>query len=213
MDQLLGLFYSLTADPAGMQAVTIGGVALVTLLLLWLIGRGLASGAVIARKRQDVAMHAADTLASLYGEVASGGKNAAALCEAFTLQVTAGRTIAKADMAMLQGLRQNVLGTGGVAMDKAKFSEQALHLARVLSGSGPNGLPPLKLAQKQFYDATGTKPAAPAKKAEPAPVAKKPEPAPAKPVAAPAPVAAAQTPAAAAAPAPASAAALVAEKV
>jgi hypothetical protein len=178
MDQILGIFYSLTADPAGMQAVTIGGVALVTILLLWLIGRGLASSAAIARKRHDVALDAAGTLASLYGEVSAGGKNAAALCNALTLQLTAGRTLSKPDMAALQAIRQLVLGSVGGGADQAKVNEHALQLARALASAAPNKLPAVKLALKQLQDATGIKPAAPAGKAE-AP-AKKAEPAPAK---------------------------------
>lgn len=204
MDQILGIFYSLTADPAGMQAVTMGGVALVTLLLLWMIGRGLASSATIARKRHDVALHAADTLSTLYGEVSAGGKNAAALCEALTLQLTAGRTISKPDMAALQAVRQAVLAGGGAAVDKAKFSEHALQLARALASAGANALPPMKLAQKQFHDATGTKAAGPAKKAE-APLAKKADPVP--------PAKTPEAKPAAVTPAPAAAVAAVVEKV
>jgi hypothetical protein len=164
MDQLLGLFYSLTADPAGMQAVTIGGVALVTLLLLWMIGSGLAGSTAKSRKRQDVQLRAADSLSRLYGEVATAGKSgaqqASTTCEALTLQLCSGRTLGKPDMAALQAIRQLVLGGG--SLDMAKFSEHALSLSRALNGGALNAAPSPKLALKQLHDAVGSKPAAPA---------------------------------------------------
>lgn len=199
MDQFLGVLLDLGNNPSAMTAINILAPVLLGALLFWMIGKGIAGGAARARKRHDVAMHAADTLAQLYGEVAAGGTSASATAEALTLQLCSGRTLGKPDMAALQGIRQLVLAPGAseAGMERAKFNEHALHLSRVLAGSGPNPLPPAKLAQKQWQDATGSKPAAPAKKAEPAP-AKKPEPKPA-PVAAPAapaPVAAVAAPAA-----------------
>ena len=97
-----------------------------------------------------------------------------------TLQLCAGRTLSKTEMAALQAIRQLVLGPreGGAVLDLAKFNEHAMPLSRVLSGAAPNPLPSLKLAQKQLHDATGVKPAAPGKKSETVAPAKKPEAAP-----------------------------------
>ncbi len=179
MDQILGFFLDLGSNPEALSAVTTGGAALAGVLLVWLIGRGLAASSVQSRKRHDVALHASDSLAQLFGEAASTGKPSAAACEALTLQLCSGRTLSKADMAALQGLRLQVLGPreGGAALDITKVNEHALHLGRILAGAAPNALPSAKTALKQWQDATGTKPAAPAsaKKAEPA---KKPEVAP-----------------------------------
>lgn len=183
MDQFLGVLLDLGNNPSAMAAINILAPVLLGALLFWMIGKGIAGGAARSRKRHDVAMHAADTLSRLYGDLAGAGKaqpqTAAAACETLTLQLCSGRTLGKPDMTALQGIRQQVLGPreGGAALDMAKFNEHALHLSRVLSGAGPNLLPPLKVAQKQLHDATGLKPAAPAKKSEPAP-AKKTEPMP-----------------------------------
>jgi len=182
MDQLLGVFLDLGNNPAAVSAITVGGAVLVGVSLLWIIGSGIAAGAARARKRHDVALHAADTLSRLYGIVVTVGKSGsqldAATCESLTLQLCAGRTLGKSDMGALLAIRQLVLmpRDGGAAFDMAKFTDNVLHLSRVLSGAAPNPLPGLKLAQKQLHDVTAIKAsvAAPAKAAEPA-VAKKPE--------------------------------------